>query len=126
MKKDWTYKRGDLYYAALDPCIGSEQGGTRPILVLQNNVGNLHCPTVIVAPLTTKWIRKKRLPVHYFLENIPELGSDSIVLLEQIRTIDKRRIQSYIGHIPAYQMREIDDIIRISLGMYIPEEMEAP
>ena len=84
--------------------------------------------TVRLAETSTagKSIRKKRLPVHYFLENIPELGSDSIVLLEQICTIDKRRIQSYIGHIPAYQMREIDDIIRISLGMYIPEEMEAP
>lgn len=62
MKEDWIYKRGDLYYANLNPYFGSEQGGTRPVLVLQNNVGNFFCPTLIVAPLTSKWIKKKELP----------------------------------------------------------------
>ena len=72
MKEDWIYKRGDLYYANLNPYFGSEQGGTRPVLVLQNNVGNFFCPTLIVAPLTSKWIKKKELPTHYALEmNIP-------------------------------------------------------
>lgn len=96
MKEDWIYKRGDLYYANLNPYFGSEQGGTRPVLVLQNNVGNFFCPTLIVAPLTSKWIKKKELPTHYALESVPELGLKSVVLLEQIKTIDKRRVLSYI------------------------------
>ena len=94
MKEDWIYKRGDLYYANLNPYFGSEQGGTRPVLVLQNNVGNFFCPTLIVAPLTSKWIKKKELPTHYALESVPELGLKSVVLLEQIKTIDKRRVLS--------------------------------
>ena len=77
MKEDWIYKRGDLYYANLNPYFGSEQGGTRPVLVLQNNVGNFFCPTLIVAPLTSKWIKKKELPTHYALESVPELGLKS-------------------------------------------------
>lgn len=109
MKEDWIYKRGDLYYANLNPYFGSEQGGTRPVLVLQNNVGNFFCPTLIVAPLTSKWIKKKELPTHYALESVPELGLKSVVLLEQIKTIDKRRVLSYIGRVSREEMRAIDD-----------------
>ena len=105
MKEDWIYKRGDLYYANLNPYFGSEQGGTRPVLVLQNNVGNFFCPTLIVAPLT-------RLK--------------SVVLLEQIKTIDKRRVLSYIGRVSREEMRAIDDALQVSLDIHIPEEMEAP
>lgn len=111
MKEDWIYKRGDLYYANLNPYFGSEQGGTRPVLVLQNNVGNFFCPTLIVAPLTSKWIKKKELPTHYALESVPELGLKSVVLLEQIKTIDKRRVLSYIGRVSREEMRAIDDML---------------
>lgn len=126
MKEDWIYKRGDLYYANLNPYFGSEQGGTRPVLVLQNNVGNFFCPTLIVAPLTSKWIKKKELPTHYALESVPELGLKSVVLLEQIKTIDKRRVLSYIGRVSREEMRAIDDALQVSLDIHIPEEMEAP
>ena len=115
MKEDWIYKRGDLYYANLNPYFGSEQGGTRPVLVLQNNVGNFFCPTLIVAPLTSKWIKKKELPTHYALESVPELGLKSVVLLEQIKTIDKRRVLSYIGRVSREEMRAIDDALQVSL-----------
>ena len=119
MKEDWIYKRGDLYYANLNPYFGSEQGGTRPVLVLQNNVGNFFCPT-------SKWIKKKELPTHYALESVPELGLKSVVLLEQIKTIDKRRVLSYIGRVSREEMRAIDDALQVSLDIHIPEEMEAP
>ena len=126
MKKDWVYKRGDIYYANLTPFRGSEQGGRRPVLVLQNNLGNFYCPTLIVAPLTSKIYKKAELPTHYVLEEAKGLLFPSIVLLEQIRVIDKRRVISYIGKADEEQMREINDYIRTSLDLWIPEEMEAP
>ena len=92
MKEDWIYKRGDLYYANLNPYFGSEQGGTRPVLVLQNNVGNFFCPTLIVAPLTSKWIKKKELPTHYALESVPGIRDRLVcrrlcrMLFSQIQT----------------------------------------
>ena len=126
MNEDWVFKRGDLYYANLNPYFGSEQGGTRPVLVLQNNMGNFFCPTLIVAPLTSKWSRKKELPVQYTLESVQELGQKSVVLLEQIKTIDKRRILSYIGKVSREEMRAVDEALQVSLDIHIPEEMEAP
>ncbi|NCC87154.1 MAG: type II toxin-antitoxin system PemK/MazF family toxin [Clostridia bacterium] len=126
MKENWCYKRGDLYYANLNPYQGSEQGGTRPVIVLQNNVGNIYCPTLIVAPLTSKIAEKKKLPTHYLVEDIPKLATSSLVLLEQIKTIDKSRIISYIGKVSGEQMRGIEDAMQISLGIYIPAEVEAP
>ena len=126
MKENWCYKRGDLYYANLSPYQGSEQGGTRPVIVLQNNVGNIYCPTLIVAPLTSKIAEKKKLPTHYLVEDIPKLATSSLVLLEQIKTIDKSRIISYIGKVSGEQMRGIEDAMQISLGIYIPAEVEAP
>lgn len=126
MNEDWVFKRGDLYYANLNPYFGSEQGGTRPVLVLQNNMGNFFCPTLIVAPLTSKWIKKKELPVHYTLESVQELGQKSVVLLEQIKTIDKRRILFYIGKVSREEMRAVDEALQVSLDIHIPEEMEAP
>jgi mRNA interferase MazF len=126
MRKDWSYKRGDIYLANLEPHLGSEQGGTRPVLVLQNNVGNYFSTTLIVALLTGKISKKKNLPTHYHLENIKALADGSTVQLEQITTIDKQRISYYLGKAEKEQMRDIDDVIQKSLGIYIPEEMEAP
>ncbi len=126
MNEKWTYRRGDIYLANLDPYIGSEQGGTRPVLVLQNNAGNYYCPTLIVAPLTSRFYKKTDLPTHCTLENVECLAESSIVLLEQIKTIDKQRIKKYMGKISRKQMNAVDDAIEISLGLRIPEDTEAP
>ena len=108
-------RRGELYYADLEPVIGSEQGGERPVIILQNNKGNRFSPTVIIAPLTTKII-KKSIPVHAKV-NAEGLRSTSLVLLEQIRTIDKQRIRQYIGAVSADEMREIEQAIIVSLDL---------
>lgn len=126
MREDWVYRRGDVYLANLDPYIGSEQGGTRPVVVLQNNTGNYYCPTLIVAPITSKENKKRSQPTHYYAEHIHGLDIPGIVLLEQIKTIDKRRVKKYMGRISRRQMDEIGEAIETSLGLYVPEEMEAP
>ena len=125
MRKNWVYLRGDIYIANLNPFRGSEQGGTRPVLVLQNNDGNYYCPTLIVAPLSSK-LKKPNLPTHFLLKKGRGLMTDSIVELEQIKTIDKCRIQRYIGKITPEQMSGVEEAIQKSLGMYIPECVEAP
>ena len=125
MRKNWVYRRGDIYIANLNPFKGSEQGGTRPVLVLQNNDGNFYCPTLIVAPLSSK-LKKPNLPTHFLLKKGQGLITDSIVELEQIKTIDKCRIQRYIGKITPEQMSGVEEAIQKSLGMYIPECVEAP
>ena len=107
-------KRGDIYYAALDPVVGSEQGGTRPVLILQNDTGNKHSPTVIVAAITGS--QKKKLPTHVEV-NIPALPKDSIVLLEQIRTIDKQRMCEYVTRLNNAQMKKVEQAVEVSLGM---------
>lgn len=114
-------KRGDIYYAALNPVLGSEQGGTRPVLILQNEVGNKFSPTVIVAAITGR--RKKQMPTHVSL-HIPELPKDSIVLLEQLRTIDKQRLREYVAHLGNAQMEKIERAIDISLEMNCWEEWQ--
>ena len=95
---DHGVKRGDIFYADLSPVVGSEQGGTRPVLIVQNDMGNRHSPTVIAVAITSQ-MNKARLPTHIELEG-PAVGltKDSVVLLEQIRTIDKRRLREHIGH----------------------------
>ncbi len=125
MRKNWVYRRGDIYIANLNPFRGSEQGGTRPVLVLQNNDGNFYCPTLIVAPLSSK-LKKTNLPTHFLLKKGRGLYTDSIVELEQIKTIDKSRVQRYVGKITPEQMSGVEDAIRESLGMEIPECVEAP
>lgn len=110
-------KRGDIYYADLSPVIGSEQGGVRPVLIIQNDVGNRFSPTVIIAAITSQ-INKAKLPTHIELcadEN--GLSRDSVVLLEQIRTIDKKRLKERIGHLDGVYMRRIADALEISLGL---------
>ena len=109
-------KRGELYYADLSPVVGSEQGGVRPVLVVQNDVGNRYSPTVIAAAVTSK-INKARLPTHIELSaNIYGLSKDSVVLLEQIRTIDKRRLKERIGFLSEQTMMRVDNALLISLG----------
>ena len=125
MRKSWVYRRGDIYIANLNPYRGSEQGGTRPVLVLQNNDGNYYCPTLIVAPLSSK-LKKTDLPTHFLLKKGGGLVTDSIVELEQIKTIDKSRVMRYVGKITAEQMSGVEDAILKSLGMVIPECVEAP
>ncbi len=109
-------KRGDIFYADLSPVVGSEQGGIRPIVVLQNDIGNKYSPTVIVAAITSQ-INKAKIPTHIELraENY-NLAKDSVVLLEQIRTIDKRRLKQKISTLDNYKMKEINRAILISLG----------
>lgn len=108
-------KRGELYYADLSPVVGSEQGGVRPVLVVQNDVGNKYSPTVIAAAVTSK-INKAKLPTHIELPSAYGLAKDSVILLEQIRTIDKRRLKGRIGELPSSTMKSVDKAILISLG----------
>ena len=126
MKEDWSYHRGDIYLANLNPYFGSEQGGVRPVLVLQNNTGNFYCPTLIVAPLTARKDKKPHQPTHFLLNRVKGMDGPSVALLEQIKTIDKRRIRSYLGKINRQQMTGVEEAIEISLGLHIPEDVEAP
>ena len=109
--------RGDIYYADLNPVIGSEQGGARPVLVIQNDVGNHFSPTVIVAAITSR-LHKARLPTHVEVSSAEvELAVDSVVLLEQIRTIDKSRLREKVSHLPETMMDRIDSALQVSLGL---------
>ena len=112
-----SVKRGDIYYADLRPVIGSEQGGIRPVLVIQNDTGNLHSPTVIVAAITSK-LHKTQLPTHIHLDSRQcELIKDSVILLEQIRTIDKQRMKSHVCHLDKEMMEKVDRALKISLAL---------
>ena len=111
------YLRGDMYYADLGRGIGSEQKGYRPVLIIQNNVGNKHSPTVIIAAITSKVGIKAKLPTHYFVNTESGLEAPSIVLLEQIRTIDKKRLDSYIGHLSDAHIDGIDKALAVSVGL---------
>ncbi len=111
-----TIKRGELYYADLSPVVGSEQGGIRPVLVVQNDVGNKYSPTVIAAAVTSK-INKAKLPTHIELPSSSYgLVRDSVILLEQIRTLDKKRLKERIGELNEATMSKVDKAILISLG----------
>lgn len=110
-------KRGDIYYADLRPVIGSEQGGTRPVLIIQNDAGNRHSPTVIAAAITSRQ-GKKPLPTHVRLEeSLQGLEQDSTVLLEQVRTIDRTRLRGYIGRVDEAAMEDVDQAIAVSFGL---------
>ena len=125
LREDWIFRRGDIYLAQLEPSIGFVQSGTRPVIVLQNNCGNFFAPTLIVAPLSSNVYKKRNLPTHYYLKSYA-VPYPSLVLLEQIRTIDKRQVKKYMGKVNREVMEEISECIEKSLGLYIPEEMEAP
>ena len=111
-------KRGDVYYADLRPVVGSEQGGIRPVLIIQNDVGNKHSPTVICAAITSQ-IHKAKLPTHVELNcSEYDLAKDSVVLLEQLRTIDKKRLKDKVCHLDNQILDKIDKALGISLELY--------
>lgn len=110
-------KRGDIFYADLSPVIGSEQGGVRPVLIVQNDVGNKYSPTVIAAAITSQ-INKAKLPTHIEISSQDYgLQKDSVILLEQIRTIDKKRLKEKIGHLDDELMDRVNEAISISFGL---------
>ena len=110
-------RRGDIYYADLSPVVGSEQGGLRPVLIIQNDVGNKYSPTVIAAAITSR-MGKTRLPTHIDIyAQKAGLAKDSVVLLEQIRTLDKRRLKEKMGHLDESLMTEINNAIAVSFGL---------
>ena len=117
MKEDWVYRRGDIYFADLAPVVGSEQGGTRPVIVIQNDTGNKHSPTLIVATVTTRIRKKENMPTHLLIKDNPAFREASVVQLEQIRTIDKCRIDNYLGKVTPHEMVAIEKALSISLAM---------
>lgn len=115
---DTSVKRGDIYYADLSPVVGSEQGGVRPVLIVQNDTGNRYSPTVIAAAITSQ-TGKARLPTHIELEaQRYGLSRDSVVLLEQIRTLDKRRLREKMGRVDRELMDKVDAAIAVSFGLH--------
>lgn len=113
------YHRGDIYYANLEPHPGCEQGGIRPVLVVQNNVGNKHSKTLIVSALTSRTATRAKLPTHVFLDHIPGMYAKipSLVLLEQILTLDKSRLLGYIGSLSESQMKQVNTALKCSLEL---------
>jgi mRNA interferase MazF len=118
-------RRGDILLADLNPVIGSEQGGSRPVLVIQNDIGNKYSPTVIIAAITA-CVTKVNMPTHVVInQHIAGLSKDSVVLAEQIRTIDKTRLIQKIGVLPTSLLSEVDKALFISLGLYRKEKSHA-
>ncbi len=107
--------RGDIYYADLRPVVGCEQDGVRPVLIIQNNIGNHYSPTVIAAAITSRRTKAK-LPTHVCVGRVPGMYPGSLILLEQIRTLDKSRLLEYVGRVPQKTMRKVDRALRISVG----------
>ena len=112
-----SVKRGDIFYADLSPVVGSEQGGLRPVLIIQNDIGNRYSPTVIAAAITSK-MGKTRLPTHIdiYADKVG-LAKDSVILLEQVRTLDKRRLKEKMGHLDDVVMSEVNTTIAVSFGL---------
>lgn len=110
-------KRGDVFFADLSPVVGSEQGGTRPVLVIQNDIGNRFSPTVIVAAITAQ-IQKAKLPTHVEIDAVRHgFERDSVILLEQIRTLDKSRLTDKITHLDQHVMQKVDEALEVSFGL---------
>lgn len=110
-------KRGDIFYADLSPVVGSEQGGIRPVIIIQNDIGNKYSPTVIISAITSQ-INKAKLPTHVEISSEEYgLNKDSVVLLEQIRTLDKRRLKEKIGHMSDNDMEKVDQALLVSVGL---------
>lgn len=119
-----TVKRGDIFYADLSPVVGSEQGGLRPVLIVQNDVGNKYSPTVIAAAITSQ-INKAKMPTHIEISAQKYgIAKDSVILLEQIRTIDKKRLREKIGHLDSNAMLFVDEALFISFGLKMTDEVE--
>ena len=123
-----TVRRGDIFYADLSPVVGSEQGGLRPVLIIQNDVGNRYSPTVIAAAITSR-MGKTKLPTHIdiYADRVG-LQKDSVILLEQIRTLDKRRLREKMGHLDDEVMEAVNNAIAVSFGLHegVREPMQAP
>lgn len=113
--KNWKYLRGDIYFADMEPHIGSEQGGMRPVIVLQNDVGNRYAPTLIVATVTSRTEKKKHQPTHVLIDHNTAFEKPSVVQLEQIFTIDKSRVQRFLGQTSRHEMRRIEEALLNSL-----------
>jgi mRNA interferase MazF len=114
-------RRGDIFYADLSPVVGSEQGGLRPVLIIQNDVGNRYSPTVIAAAITSR-MGKTRLPTHIDIHaDKVGLAKDSVILLEQIRTLDKRRLKEKMGHLDGAVMTQVNNAIAVSFGLSVTE-----
>ena len=110
-------KRGDVFYADLSPVVGSEQGGVRPVLIIQNDIGNKYSPTVIIAAVTSQ-INKAKLPTHIEISGDEYgLNKDSVILAEQVRTIDKKRLKERIGHLDENLMAKVNDALQVSFGL---------
>lgn len=108
-------KRGDIFYADLNPVVGSEQGGIRPVLVVQNNVGNKYSPTLVVLPISAA--KKHYLPTHIHIRGSKTLPKDSVILAEQIRTIDRYRLKNYVGSVDFELMEKVEKAMKISIGV---------
>ena len=121
MKENWNYHRGDIYLVDLGTNIGSEQGGCRPVLLVQNDIGNHFGPTLIVAPVSSRYWKKSKQPTHTLIEGIQNLSSPSVVLTEQLLTIDKVRVMKYLGKVPEDQMQNVNKAVMVSLGLKQPE-----
>ncbi len=117
MKENWIYRRGDVYMADCGEWRGSIQGGIRPVIVMQNELGNKHSPTLSVVKLTTKIKKKVNQPTHYLLTHVKGLPKQSLVLAEQPHTINKSDVIRYMGHVPDRQMREIERCLEIELDL---------
>lgn len=112
-----TIRRGDIYYADLNPVIGSEQGGTRPVLIISNDTGNKYSPTVIIAAITSRVRTKAKLPTHTAIKDFEGLSKDSVILLEQIRTIDKSRLKEHLTHLDEQYLKSLEFPLLISIGV---------
>lgn len=115
--KNFGFRRGEIYFADLDPHYGSEQGGKRPVIIIQNDVGNKFAPTVIVAAVTSRVSKKSNQPTHVLIDKNPALSRPSVVLLEQIFTIDKERINNFMGMTSEWEMKQIEEALLRSLGI---------
>ncbi len=118
-------RRGDIFYADLNPVVGSEQGGTRPVLIISNDIGNRHSPTVIIAAITSRIQTKAKLPTHTTVNDFEGLDKDSIILLEQIRTIDKQRLKQHMGVLPDKVLARVDKALAISVSLGNRHEKKA-
>ena len=110
-------KRGELYYADLSPVVGSEQGGVRPVLIVQNNIGNKYSPTIIAVAVTSQ-MNKAKLPTHIEIDTTSGLPKDSVILAEQVRTLDKRRLKDRIGALDNKAMEKVKNALIVSLGFF--------
>ena len=120
-KENWVYRRGDIYYADLTQYLGSEQGGIRPVVVIQNNRGNFHAPTLIVATITSRADKKLSQPTHFLIRKNAALTKPSVVQLEQLFTMDKQRVQRYLGKLTEKELDLVDRALSISLSLPAPK-----